>query len=321
MATKGELAVGVDLGGTKMITALVDPEGRVLREERLPTGAGRDPDRVVQAIADSAGRTMAEAPNPPAAIGVGVAAQVDFEGRIRFAPNLQWRDVALRSELEAALGLPVRVLNDVRAATVGEWRFGAGRGEDDLVCLFIGTGLGGGVVSGGHLLVGHSNAAAELGHLTIVAGGRRCTCSNRGCLEAYVAGWAIAERVREIARAEPEVAQRLESLAATPLDRMGAETVVAMAGRGDPTCQRLLGETREFLAAGLVGIANAFNPRLIVAGGGVVTGTGALFEDALEMARGRILPSVAEPLRSARSTLGEPAVAVGAAAWARGEVA
>ncbi len=313
--------MGVDLGGTKMLTAVVDGQGRVVREDRSPTGPGRAPEEIVRTIGESVRRLTAELSLRPSVLGVGVAAQVDTRGTIRLAPNLGWKDVPLGAQLESALGLPVRLLNDVRAATVGEWRFGVARGESDLVCLFIGTGLGGGVVSGGRLIMGHTNAAAELGHLTIVAGGRRCTCPGRGCLEAYVAGWAIADRAREAAHEWPGEAATFERSARTTLERVEAETVVAMAAAGDPFSRRLLEETREYLAAGLVGIANAFNPRLLVAGGGVVDGSGRMFEQALEIARPRMLPSIAEPLRCARSALGGSAVAVGAAAWARGDVA
>ncbi len=318
MSMERGVSVGVDLGGTKMLTALVDEDGKVLREDRQPTGANRGADDLVHSIVEAARRLTGGRPSSACAVGVGVAAQVDHRGTVRFSPNLRLKELPLREELEAALGLPVRVLNDVRAATVGEWRFGVGRGESDLVCLFIGTGLGGGVVSGGRLLVGRSNAAGELGHLTVVAGGRPCTCPNRGCLEAYVGGWAIAARAREAAGDHPDEAARFARAAGVPLESADAHVVLEQARRGDPFAERVVAETRSFLSAGLVGIANAFNPRLIVAGGGVVSG-GDLFESALVDARPRMLPSIAEPLRGARAALGDAAVAIGAATWARGE--
>ena len=308
MQKESGLAVGVDLGGTKIASVLLDPSGRVLGSDRRPTHAEDGPSGVVANDVES---VRAVAGTTPSAVGVGVAAQVDREGNVRFAPNLRWSDVPLGPTLEKAFGVPVSVLNDVRAATVGEWHHGVARGVTDLVCLFLGTGLGGGVVSGGTLLQGASNAAGELGHLTIVTNGRRCTCPNAGCLEAYVGVAAIAERAREIARdgASP----------ATGGMDVTAEEVLRRAAAGDPLARRLLDETREYLAAGLVGIANAFNPKLIVAGGGVFEGAPDLFDSALALARPRILPSIAEVLRGARAALGEQAVAIGAAAWARGE--
>lgn len=321
MHGEGGYTVGVDLGATKVASVLLDPEGRVRRSDRRPTDAGRGSALVIQTVVDSVRSLTGAGTEIPSAVGVGVAAQVDLAGSVRFSPNLRWKDVPLGEELRVALSTPVSVLNDVRAATVGEWHHGVGRGEADLVCLFLGTGLGGGVVSGGHLLRGSSNAAGELGHLTIVHGGRRCTCLNSGCLEAYVGGWAIAERARDAARTDPAAAARLESASAAPLERLDTEAIVRLAGAGEPFAVELLQETSDYLASGLVGIANAFNPHLIVAGGGVLTGAWEVFERALESARPRILPSIAEGLRGARTALGNDAVAIGAAEWARGETA
>ncbi len=194
-----QLNVGVDLGGTKVEAALVDAEGHVVTSRRHPTDSKtKGPQRVIADIVACVGECLGEGVRNAGALGVGVAGQIDAAtGTVRFAPNLGWRDVPLRAELERTLRLPVVVVNDVRAATFGEWAHGAGKGVNDLVCLFIGTGIGGGVVSGGQLLEGCCNMAGELGHMTIVAGGRPCHCPNRGCLEAYVGGWSIAERAQD----------------------------------------------------------------------------------------------------------------------------
>jgi glucokinase len=131
-------------------------------------------------------------------VGVGVAGQVDAAtGQVLYAPNLEWHEVPLRYQLHKALGLQTLVVNDVRAATYGEWAYGAGHQTEHMICIFVGTGVGGGVVARGQVLDGCSNTAGEFGHATIVAGGRPCRCSNIGCLEAYVGGWAIARRAQE----------------------------------------------------------------------------------------------------------------------------
>ena len=315
MPVEDGFTVGVDLGATKVSTLLMDRRGEVRRSDRCPTSAGSGPQAVLEVVEASIHRVAGS--EPIRAMGVGVAAQVDRDGIVRFAPNLRWSDLPLGPSLARDFGVPVHVLNDVRAATVGEWRRGVALGQTDLVCLFLGTGLGGGVVSGGRLLVGATNAAGELGHLTIVAGGRRCTCPSSGCLEAYVGGWAIADRAREAARADPPTAARWETSSGEPVDRLTAETVVRLAREGDPVASRVLTATQEYLTAGLVGIANAFNPRMIVSGGGVFAGAPALFDSALEAARPLMLPSVAEGLRGARAALGADSVAIGAAVWAR----
>lgn len=318
-ATAGPV-VGVDLGATKTVAAVVDASGRLLHTERWATGAERNPEAVVADLLAHVERCRAATGTPPSSIGIGVAAQVGFDGVVRFAPNLRWREFPLGPRVADATGLPTRVLNDVRAATVGEWRHGAARGERFVVCLFLGTGLGGGAVTDGQLVTGASNAGGELGHLTVVHGGRRCTCGNAGCLEAYVGGWAIALRARELIAPGAEPGRAILQRAGS-LEGVRAEHVTAAAADGDDLARSILTEVRDHLADGLVGIANAFNPRLIVAGGRVVDGTGRLFEEAFAMARPRMLPSVGEPIRCVRAALGESAVTVGAAAFARGEVA
>ena len=311
-------AVGVDLGATKVLFTLVDDAGRILRSKRVATEAGRGPDHVIQLVIAGVGELLDGSGAADQVVGIGVAAQVNRDGVVRFAPNLKWVDRPLRSEVEAGVNRPVRVLNDARAAAVGEWRFGAGRGVSDLVCLFLGTGLGGGVVTGGRLLEGASNGAGELGHLTIVTGGRRCTCHARGCLEAYVGGWAIAERALEAALARPADGRALQEAERASSEGLTAREVIELATRGDPLSREIMAETQRHLSAGLVGIVNAFNPSLIVAGGGVLEGAPSLFPKALEDATPSMLPSLGEVVRGAPAALGPDAVAVGAAEFARG---
>ena len=191
------VTIGIDLGATKVQTAMVDAAGAILGKHRYPTNARRGASEIIAAIARAVGKCRYKTPRVTTAVGIGVAGQVDaVTGTVHFAPNLDWHEVALRSELERKLGLPVLVTNDVRAATWGEWLYGAGKGCDDLACVFVGTGIGGGIVSGRRMLTGAANTAGEIGHMTIVAGGRRCHCPNRGCLEAYASGWAIVKRAR-----------------------------------------------------------------------------------------------------------------------------
>jgi glucokinase len=305
-------SMGVDFGGTKLAYAYLGPDGIVANQladpaylREGPRGAAGD---VLACLHDLERRGL---PAPPA-VGVGVAAQVTEAGAIRFAPNLGWRDVPFRSELENAVGLPTVVVNDVRAATWGEWQLGAGRGSADLVCLFVGTGVGGGIVSGGRVLEGASHIAGELGHTTLVAGGRICHCHNRGCLEAYVGGWAIAERAREVADAEPANGRALLDRVDRP-EEITAATVGHAYRDGDPLARRLVEETAEYLASGVVGLVNGLNPRTVVLGGGVIEGLPELIPPVAEAVRTRTLPSAADIVRVAKAQLGESAVAVGAA--------
>jgi glucokinase len=308
----------VDLGGTKVEAALVDAEGRVVTSHRHPTDSKtKGPEDVIADIVSCVNECLGKGVRSAGALGVGVAGQVDAgTGTVRFAPNLGWRDVPLRAELERTLRLPVVVVNDVRAATFGEWAHGAGKGVNDLVCLFIGTGIGGGVVSGGQLLEGSGNAAGELGHMTIVVGGRRCHCPNLGCLEAYAGGWAITERAQDALRTDPNSGLPLVALAGSVEEIRTA--VIAQAYRADDSFARhLIEETGQYLAAGVVGIVNAFNPSVMILGGGVIEGLPELVYSVEQEVRVRALKVAVEGLRITKAALGGDAGVIGAAALAR----
>jgi len=263
---------------------------------------------------------LSEDGKPARALGIGTAGQIEKDsGTVRLSPNLGWHNVPLQARLEEALALPVTVTNDVRAATYGEWLYGAGQGVADLVCLFIGTGVGGGVVSGGKLLEGCNNTAGELGHTTIIADGRQCHCRNRGCLEAYAGGWAIAERAQDAARSDPRAGQPLIELAGS-IEQVTAATVTKAYVNGDSLAQRIVAETAQFMAAGLVGIVNAFNPCLLILGGGVIQGLPEYISLAEHALRLSALQAAVENLRIVIAALGNKAGVVGAAALAHNKL-
>jgi glucokinase len=315
---KGYLTVGMDLGGTKLATAVVDSQGNILVTDYRLIDASKDPDRVIHQILESYIFCVEQAGKKPSAVGLGVAGQIDkTQGIVHSSPNLPgWNDVSLKACLEAVLKIPVIIDNDVRMITRGEWQHGAGKGLNDLVCLFIGTGIGGGVVSGGHLLEGCDNTASELGHLTIVAGGRKCHCPNEGCLEAYAGGWAIAERAQDAARANPQAARTLVSLAGS-LNKITSITVSEAYKKGDPLSQRLIKDTLKYLSSGVVSIVNAFNPCLIVMGGSVIGGFPNLISSVEQRVRAQALPTPARSIHITAGELGHQAGVIGAAVHAR----
>lgn len=312
---KTPLAVGVDLGGTKVETALVDSHGEVVSSHRSPTHPEKGADKIVEDIARCVELCLRKGRGEAQAVGIGIAAQVDRSGLIRFSPNLGWKDFPLRAKLEERLGLPVVVSNDVRAAAVGEWRFGAGKGVDDLVVVFVGTGIGGGVVIGGQLLEGCNSTAAELGHTTLLVDGRKCRCPNRGCLEAYASGWAIAERAREAVQAKPRAGKKLISLAGSN-DRITAAVVSQAYYDEDPLALQLFMETAHYLSSGLVSVVNAFNPCLLILGGGVIEGLPELLPIIDGEIRKKALQTALEKLSVVKASLGKESGIVGAAALA-----
>ncbi len=308
--------LGIDLGATKVVSGLVAADGTILQHSGRVVHSNDGPNGVIRAVAQSARSCWDPAAAGPVRIGIAVAAQVDpIEGTVLHAPNLGWRDTPLGALLAKELGVPVAVINDARAAALAEWKHGAGVGASDLFFLSLGTGIGGSAVVGGRLLEGGTHAIGEVGHLTIVAGGRRCHCPNSGCFEAYAGGWGIAERAQEAVREKPSAGRALLARAGG-VSAISAHTVFEEYRAGDALAGRLVGETERYLADGAVGIVNAFNPSLLVVGGGLVVGM-PRFVPVIEAAiRSRCQPPAAGA-RVETSRLGENASLVGAACVAR----
>ena len=311
--------VGVDLGGTKVATALVDIEGNIAATGRGSTGPQADPSTVIADIVASVREASATvAGERILAVGVGAAGQIDpTTGTIRSSPNLGWENVPLQSELERALGMPVLVVNDVQAAAWGEWQHGAGQGMADIVCLFVGTGIGGGVIAAGHLLVGCGGSAGELGHTIIDRNGPLCRCGNHGCLEALAGGWAIAQRAKEAVAADPGAGAALVALARDRSENLTAALVAEAAHQSDPLAQRLVAESGEALAVGVASIVNALNPCVVILGGGVIEGLPELVQTVKEGVPQRALAAAAEQVSIVKAALGGHAGIIGAAAMAR----
>lgn len=309
--------VGIDIGGTKTAVALI--AGReVVAHQRIPS-AGRTGDQLVAAIAAAVLALRGGSGAPlPAAAGVGVAGRVDpRSGVVRSAPNLHWSDdFPLGERLGAVLDIPVVVLNDVQAAAYGESVYGAGRDARSMVALFVGTGIGSGIVDDGELLRGCTGSAGEWGHAVIDLRGPRCTCGNYGCLESYASGWGIAARARQAAEAEPAAAASLLARVEGELERLTTREVAAAAREGDPFARELMEQAAEALGAGIATIINALDPCRVVMGGGVVQGYPELVAMAERHVKARLCDSATmiPPLLAAQ--LGGHAGVVGAASWA-----
>jgi len=313
----GLSAVGVDLGGTKIAVALVNEQGRILKSSRLSTDVEGGASAVVAQITESANELAGNSESSVAGIGVGVAGQIEAQsGVVRFAPNLDWHDVPLQSQLSAACNLPVVITNDVRAITWGEWLFGAGKGCDNLICAFVGTGIGGGVVIDGNVVGGCSNTAGEIGHITIDRHGPRCTCGNRGCLETLAGGWGIAHQARQAVAADPAAGAKLLEMAAGNAQEISAKLVADAYQKGDALAQKLVDKAGEALVAGMVSLVNAFNPCRLILGGGVIDGLPELVERVRREVGEKALAAATGSLQVVSAQLDEDAGVIGAAAFA-----
>ncbi|GII90215.1 ROK family glucokinase [Sinosporangium siamense] len=258
------LTIGVDIGGTKIAAGVVDENGRVHEHMLRPTPAD-DVDRVADTIADMVhelrrGREIE-------AVGLGAAGFVDeTRSVVRFAPNLAWREEPLQKRVADVVGLPVVVENDANATAWAEARFGAGRGQSHMVCVTVGTGIGGGLVFDGALYRGRWGMGAELGHMQVVPGGRLCGCGNLGCWEQYASGNALVVEAREIAAADPDRARVLLGLAGGTIE---GEEITEAARQGDEAALAAFESLAGWLAQGMADLSAVLDPGCYVIGGGV----------------------------------------------------
>lgn len=314
----GEMVAGVDLGGTKILTVLVDRAGRVLARVKVPTGAGRGRDFVIDTMVDSVREAMRQSGAPPGAVravGVGAPGPLDQDrGVVFLAPNLGWRNVPLGALLGERLWLPVWLENDANLAALGEHSYGAGRGESHMVYITVSTGVGGGIILDGRIYRGAGGGAGEIGHVTVAPGGPVCNCGNDGCLEAVASGTAIARRARALV--DDGRGAGLLAITGGEPDRVSARTVAEAAAAGDSEAVVLLRDAGRYLGLAVAGVVNLLNPSAVVLGGGVMQ-SGAVHWDAMwEEIRRRALDSSLATVRVTRGSLGGDAGALGAAALA-----
>lgn len=313
-----EWAIGVDLGGTKIDVAQVDASGRVHARLRMPTDVKNGPvaveSQILSAVNDLCAQNFHTA---PVGIGIGVAGQVEQEtGIVRFAPNLNWHNLPLLTNIQHALKMSGVATNDVRAATWGEWLYGAGKGCDDFVCVFVGTGIGGGIVSGGRILSGHNNTAGELGHIIVDMNGPVCFCGNRGCLEALAGGRALGKRTREAIAADPEAGEYLMMMAGGDSESITTKMVSESARAGDPLSIQIMNGMADALIAGCTSIVNSYNPKRLILGGGVIEGFPELVKRVEAGVRKRALAAAVADLEVVPAMLQNDSGVVGAAAIA-----
>jgi glucokinase len=279
----GALAIGIDIGGTKVAGGLVDVDGKVLARARRDTphrskSPGVVEDTIVEVVSElllgSAGRDIV-------AVGIGAAGFVAADrATVVFAPHLSWRDEPLEKNLQRRIPLPIAVDNDANAAVWAEWRFGAARGQSHVVMVNLGTGIGGAMVLDGQIMRGRYGIAGEFGHMQVVPGGQRCECGNKGCWEQYASGNALVREARSLMTANsPMATDLLIRIAGDPLALTGP-MITQAAREGDPTAIELLAEVGQWLGVGIANLAAALDPGVFVVGGGVSAAGDLLLEPA-----------------------------------------
>ncbi len=260
------LTIGVDIGGTKIAAGVVDEDGTILDTCQVATPG--TPEGVVEAIADAI-RNVGSGSSADA-VGIGAAGYVDDKrATVLFAPNIRWRHEALKDKIEQRVSLSVVVENDANAAAWGEYRFGAGVGHDDVVCITLGTGLGGGIIIGGRLHRGRFGVAGEFGHIRVVPDGLLCGCGSQGCWEQYASGRALVRYAQQRATATPEAAETLLGLGDGTPEGIEGRHVSSAARQGDPVAIDSFRELARWAGAGLADLASLFDPSAFIVGGGV----------------------------------------------------
>ncbi|HEV3163649.1 MAG TPA: ROK family protein [Isosphaeraceae bacterium] len=322
MAVRHERApvVGIDLGGTKTLVGIVDAQNRILGRAKRPTPAKEGADAILRTMLDAVEEALGLASvsrSDLLAVGVGSPGPLDLErGVILHTPNLNVRDFPLGPELAKALGRPVLVQNDVRVGGYGEFRLGAGRGYRDIIAAFVGTGIGGCIISAGQMLAGRTGNAGEVGHIVVKAGGAKCGCGSRGCLEAVASKTAIARRIgKAIRKGIPSV---LSSKLDSRNSRLKSRDLAAAVAANDAVAIREVKRAAHYLGLGMGSLVNVLGPEIVIIGGGVSGALGAPWIDMIRIAaRQQILVDPDKQIKIELAGLGDDAGILGASLLAR----
>ena len=310
------LTCGIDVGGTKIAGGVVDESGAVVEKLRVESPA-TDVEAIEDAIAELVGQLASR--HEITAVGVGAAGYVDSaRAKVMFAPNLAWRDVDLKAEMEERVDVPVVIENDANAAAWGEFRFGAGHDVDDLLLVTLGTGVGGGLVVDGELYRGGFGVAAEIGHLRLVPGGVRCGCGKRGCLEQYASGSALVRDVRDLAAGQSTGSNSLLERAGGRVEAIDGPMITLAAQEGDEFARSRLAAVGDWLGQGIASLVAVLDPTVVAVGGGLSEADELLLATARESFARHLPGGEHRPVAELRkATLGNDAGLVGAADLAR----
>ncbi|MDO9378874.1 MAG: ROK family glucokinase [Nocardioidaceae bacterium] len=311
-----KLAIGIDIGGTKVKAGVVDLDGHVVQRVRRETPT-TSPSAVLNTIADIVSELRAQ--HHVISVGIGAAGFVDStRSTVLFSPHLAWRHEPLRDAVRRRIGLSVIVDNDANAAAWAEWKFGAAQNEDHLVCITLGTGIGGALVISGQLHRGRYGLAGEFGHMQVVPDGHPCECGNRGCWEQYASGNVLIREAQSAARAGSPLGLRLLELTHGDLDAVDGRAVTEAARAGDQDAVRLLADVGRWLGVGIANLAAAFDPGIFVVGGGVSDADDLLLDPARDAFRQGLTGRGFRPeAQVVRAHLGNDAGMIGAADMSR----
>ncbi len=308
-------SIGIDLGGTKILLALVDKfSGEVVLSVKKKTRKEKGPEKIMRKMIDGIEELLEDSGagiDEISSIGVGAAGQIDREhGILIGAPNLDCFDLNIKQQIQSHFDIPVYVGNDVEIAALGEMKFGAATGCDDFVCVFVGTGVGSAIVKNGKIIHGATGTAGEIGHIIVDLNGRQCNCGAHGCLEAYASRSAIEKRIEGALRKgrHSAILDYMES--GKPITSSMIEKSIE---REDELVTQCVTEASEYLSGGIASIINFINPKLIVLGGGLIEAVDYFYQNTIKKARAKSLPVPASKIEFKKAALGDFSGVIGAA--------
>lgn len=312
-------SIGVDLGGTNIVSAIVNYQGEIVNSLKVPTLAERGKEATIKRIIETIHKNIVQssvAPDNIIGIGIGAPGPLDIRrGIINFAPNLPgWRDVLLRKILEDEFNIKVVLENDANAAAWGERCFGISRGVDNLVCFTLGTGIGGGIIIDGKIYHGNNYGAAELGHMTVNKDGPRCNCGNYGCLEAYSSATGIKNRIKN--RIKEGIKSKFLNFDNDDelFESLRLKLIFESARKGDKLTKSVVEEAISYLGIAIANIANILNPEMVVLVGGITNEGNKLLIPLRREVKKRAFYSNYKSLKIVIGKLGGNAGVLGAAA-------
>jgi glucokinase len=305
--------IGIDLGGTKISGAFSDINGNVLSKHTIPTNASEGDMAVLNrilSVIDEVIKLSGKSIDEVKAIGIGSPGPLDSkEGRIIETPNLPFEDFNLVKPVTSKYNVPVFLENDANAATIGEHIFGAGKGTENMVYITVSTGIGGGAIINGKIYRGSTANALEIGHTTLLIDGPRCNCGNYGCAEALASGTAIGRQARE-------AVQQGKKTSLSEYETVTSYEVFKEAEKGDAVASEILNYSLNYLGVCVANVVNAFDPEMVVIGGGVSKGGEIVFDIVKDVVKKRALNPMRDLCKIVPAGLGTDAGVIGAVALA-----
>ena len=308
-------SIGIDLGGTKILIALINREtGEVLHHVKKKTRKDKGSENIIKKMTRGIEELLEQSCpnlNEISSIGIGSAGQIDRQnGIILGAPNLDCYDFDIKRILTDKFNIPVYAGNDVEIAAIGEQKFGAGKGCDDFVCVFVGTGIGSSIVKNGKIIYGSTGTAGEIGHIIVDLNGRQCGCGAHGCLEAYASRSAIEKSIEGALKKGRKscILDYLES--GRPITSSMIQKSIE---REDELVLQCVTEASEYLSGGIASIINFINPELIILGGGLIEAVDYFYQKTIKKARAKSLPVPASKIQFKKAMLGDFSGVIGAA--------